>query len=70
MYVSSFQKCFLKTQQKIQLNLEPIPIPLRESARVLLSQFVKSQSKIVPVSYYGDVCNEAFVSFLGEFHGT
>ena len=42
MYVSSFQKCFLKTQQKIQLNLEPIQIPLRESAGVLLSQFVKS----------------------------
>ena len=42
MYVSSFQKCFLKTQQKSQLNLEPIQIPLGESAGVLLSQFVKS----------------------------
>lgn len=41
-----------KTKQKIQLNLEPIQIPLRESARVLSSQFVKSEGKIVPVSYH------------------
>lgn len=38
-------------KQKIQLNLELIEIPLGVSARVLLSQFVKSEGKTVPFSY-------------------
>ena len=59
---------FLK--QKIQLNLEPIQIPLGASARVLLSQFVKSEGKIMPLSYCWDVSSESVVSFLCEFDGT